>query len=199
MPEEFLDILSLACRLPKESAKKAFKLCSEMYEGNDDREGDSASDSVLDVTEEDPSTYSDLVDEEDQQERRQNIINQTSRAENDERSDLPDVKVKKIVYKDSLNSTNLWSFRLDPEYGTILYINKSHPFYQLVLKSLPAADPKRQAIECFMYCLAVGEIKTKQNLRSVNFEDINQVMSRFNQVSSWNLQNWTTHNQDLFD
>lgn len=202
LPEEFIDLLMMACRLPKVTAQKAFNLCKEKINGNDNKEGESASESVLDIVEEDPSTIAEPVDESTKTERRERIIEKSSEdqiSNGNEDEVVDEIKVKKILYRDYLTTSNLWSFRLDPEYGTIVYINKSHPFYQLVLKSLPAADAKRQAIECFIYCLAVGEIKTKENLGSVDFNEIDKVMVRFNQVTSWNLTNWTAHNQDLFD
>lgn len=198
LPEEFLDSLALVCRIPKDDAIKATKKCSSKFESNEDKEGESASDTVIDVIEEDPDTYIEEVDEEDKKARRAKIIKDTSASSNDD-EESDDVKIKKIVYKDYLLSQTLWDFRLDPEYGTIVHINKAHPFYQLVLKSLNAADPKRQAIECFIYCLAVGEIKTKENLHDIDFEDIQKVMKKYNVVVSWNLQNWSAHNQNLFD
>ncbi|GAB3478384.1 ATP-binding protein [Marinomonas epiphytica] len=202
LPDEFLDALSLKCRIPKEDANKAFKLCSARFEGAENNEGASASDSVIDIEEEDPNTYTEQDDPAETKRRTDEIIKTNgpiSVESNTPNNDNNDVRIKKIVYKDYLSVPNLWEFRLDPDYGTIVHINKSHPFYQLVLKSLNAIDPKRQAIECFIYCLAVGELKTKQNLKAVEYEDTKKVMDRYNQIVSWNLQNWTAHNQDLFD
>lgn len=202
LPDEFLDALSLKCRIPKEDAIKAFKLCAARLENSENNEGASASETVIDIEEEDPNTYTEPEDSAETQRRTEEII-KTNGSEQDATpvsgTGTGDIKIKKIVYKDYLSVQNLWEFRLDPDYGTIVHINKSHPFYQLILKSLNSIDPKRQALECFIYCLAVGEVKTKQNLKAVDFEDTKRVMDRFNQVVSWNLQNWTAHNQDLFD
>ncbi|WP_027671808.1 ATP-binding protein [Rheinheimera baltica] len=198
LPDEFLDILSLKCRIPKDNAVKAFKLCTAKLELNEDLEGDSASESVIDVVEEDPNVFIELDNEEVK--KRVEIIYSTNSTEDlSGDSVLPKDKFKKIVYRDYLSHSNLWEFKLDIEYGTVVQINKSHPFYQLVLKNLNAADSTRQALECFIYCLAVGEVMTKKNLSSVNFDEIKLVLERYNQVVSWNLQNWTAHNQDLFD
>lgn len=201
LPDEFLDALSLKCRIPKEDANKAFRLCSALLEGAENNEGASASESVIDVEEEDPTTFTETEDFEEVKRRTEEIIktNSSEKYDSPEKFTSGEMKINKIVYKDFLSNSNLWEFRLDPDYGTIVYINKSHPFYQLVLKSLNAIDPKRQALECFIYCLAVGEVKTKQNLKAVDYEDTRKVMERYNQVVSWNLQNWTAHNQDLFD
>ncbi|WP_028884890.1 ATP-binding protein [Teredinibacter turnerae] len=206
LPEEFLDQLSLVCRIPKECAQKAHKKCKLMLEGNDDKEGESASESVIHLGEEDPSTFFGIGDTTESNERRKKLLEDSQKSQPQQEDSPPsnnstekDSQVKKIVYKDSIESTNLWSYQVNAEYGTILYINRSHPFYQLVLRGLPAADSERQALECFIYCLAVGEIKTIENLASVDMEEIKMVFSKFNQIASWNLQNWTAHNQDLFD
>lgn len=201
LPDEFLDALSLKCRIPKEDANKAFKLCTAKLENSENNEGASASESVIDIEEEDPTTHFEEKDSEESQRRREEIIktNGTSQNEPQNTDQNKEFKIKKIVYRDYLSVPNLWDFRLDPDYGTIVQINKSHPFYQLVLKSLNSIDPKRQAIECFIYCLAVGEVKTKENLKDVGYEETRRVIERYNQVVSWNLQNWTAHNQSLFD
>lgn len=201
LPDEFLDALSLKCRIPKEDANKAFKLCTAKLENSENNEGASASESVIDIEEEDPTTHFEEKDSEESQRRREEIIktNGTLQNESQNTDQNKEFKIKKIVYRDYLSVPNLWDFRLDPDYGTIVQINKSHPFYQLVLKSLNSIDPKRQAIECFIYCLAVGEVKTKENLKDVGYEETRRVIERYNQVVSWNLQNWTAHNQSLFD
>jgi hypothetical protein len=200
LPEKFLDSLALLCRIPKANAKKAYDLCSVKLSNNDDKEGESASDSVIDIVEEDPGTHVEPIDEKDKAKRREKIISETGELpDTAPNSTETDVKIRKVVYKDYLHTSNLWDFRLDPEYGTIVHINKSHPFYQLVLINLDAADPQRQAIECFIYCLAVGEVKTRENLQQVDYKEIQHVMTRYNQTVSWNLMNWTAHNQNLFD
>lgn len=197
LPDDFLDNLSLICRIPRSDAQKAFELCRAKLELNDDREGEKSSESVIDILEEDPVTLFEPMDKKVKKERRQRIIDSD---EPDEESDKNKSNViQKIIYRDYLNNSNLWQTSLDPEYGTIVTINKSHQFYRLVLSNLVAADPKRQAIECFLYCVAVGENKTKENLSSVKYEDIVKTLERFENVTSWNLQNWTAHNQDLFD
>ncbi|KAA1199058.1 hypothetical protein XV78_14605 [Vibrio cholerae] len=198
LPEEFLDDLSLICRIPKSIAKKAFDQCSILYESNDDREGEKSSYSVIDITEEDPITHIEPTDSNIKTERRKSMISSSS-DEEIVRDEDGLSSISKIQYLDYLNNSNLWQTSLNPEYGTIVYINKSHQFYRLVLSNLKAADPKRQAIECFLYCVAVGENKTKENLASVDYEDIVKTLERFENVTSWNLQNWTAHNQDLFD
>lgn len=205
LPEEFLDNLSLLCRIPKDNALKAFKLCKQALDHNDDKEGEIASNSVLDIYEEDPDYITKTPEEQKESIERKNKILIESNSiesiheEKVEEQDQSSVNIHKIVYKDFLLTTNLWQSRLDPEYGTIVQINKSHPFYQLVLKSLDAASPKRQAIECFIYCLSVGENNTRQNLSKVDYDSIKIVMEKYNQVVSYHLQNWTAHNQDLFD
>ncbi|HHF3222067.1 TPA: ATP-binding protein [Vibrio diabolicus] len=201
LPDEFLDELALLCRIPKSDAEKAFKQCSQMFETNGEREGEQSSESVIEIAEEDPSTHVEPTDQNVKAARRKHIISgnpsgaDSSQIAEEESSD----KVTKIKYLDYLQNSNLWQSALDPEYGTIVYINKSHQFYQLVLRNLKAADPKRQAIECFIYCVAVGQNMTKENLSSVEYDDIKRTLDRFDVVTSWNLQNWTAHNQDLFD
>ncbi|MCL1076571.1 hypothetical protein D5R81_00030 [Parashewanella spongiae] len=197
-PDEFLDELSLICRIPKSDAEKAFKQCALMLDHDGDREGEQSSESVLDIVEEDPVTQIEPTDPEQKTKRRESIISSqdTEQIIDDSASESSHHKIR---YQDTLKTPNLWQSSLDPDYGTIVSINKSHQFYQLVLQNLKAADPKRQAIECFIYCVAVGEIKTKENLKGVDFDDIEKTLSRFETVTSWNLQNWTAHNQDLFD
>ncbi|EHU4927930.1 ATP-binding protein [Vibrio vulnificus] len=199
LPDEFLDELSLVCRMPKSDALKGFKLCSALIESNDEREGELSSDSVIDITEEDPQTQLEPTDSSIKKQRRKNILASSQSEDNDKVDERESSSVNKIRYLDFLTNTNLWQTSLDAEYGTIVKINKSHQFYRLVLSNLKAADPKRQAIECFLYCVAVGENKTKENLSSVEYEDIVKTLDRFESVTSWNLQNWTAHNQDLFD
>lgn len=208
LPEEFLDQLSLICRIPKDYAKKAYTQCSQKLENNDEKEGEASSSSVLDIFEDDPEIITKTPEEQAEIIKRKNkLISESLQASEKENQDSEidkknketEADIQKIVYKDYFLTTNLWQSKLTPDYGTIVEINKSHPFYQLVLKNLEAASAKRQAIECFIYCLSVGENNTRKNLSGVNYDDIKLVLDNFNRSTSYILQSWTAHNQDIFD
>ncbi|AXR00466.1 hypothetical protein D0N37_23460 [Pseudoalteromonas piscicida] len=66
------------------------------------------------------------------------------------------------------------------------------------MSSLPEADPTRVSIEGLFYALAVGEKKTEENLQDLAHEDIIKVFDKFHRVASYNVENWASHNQDLF-
>lgn len=222
LSEHFLDALQMICRVPLSQARDAFKKCKEILDVNGGEEGLKTSETLETIPEEDPDPDLDfeIVDKKEQAQRR--TKNQQKTTEQDiDKEELPkDIKkddkpigndepsvpatntiepvFKKVRYSDKINKSVIFCSENDVENGVYIRINKNHLFYNLVLKSLNEADPTRVAIESLLYSLAVGEKKTEENLQSVKYETILEVFEKYHRVSSYNLENWASRNQDLF-
>lgn len=220
LSEHFLDALQMNCRVPLSQAREAFDKCKDILDVNGGEEGLKTSETLETIPEEDPDLDYETVDKKEQTERRTKNQQKTSKEdidkedlpEDDKTDEIPvsedDVPVpavtyvepvfKKVRYSDKINKSVIFCSEIDIEHGVYIRINKNHLFYNLVLKSLPEADPTRVAIESLLYSLAVGEKKTEENLQSVKYETILDIFDKYHRVSSYNLENWASRNQDLF-
>lgn len=184
LSEHFLDALQMNCRVPLSQAREAFDKCKDILDVNGGEEGLKTSETLETIPEEDPDLDYETVDKKEQTERRTKNQQKTSKEDID-KEDLPeddktvdtpvsedDVPVpaityvepvfKKVRYSDKINKSVIFCSEIDIEHGVYIRINKNHLFYNLVLKSLPEADPTRVAIESLLHSLAVGEKKQKK-------------------------------------
>jgi hypothetical protein len=200
MSEEFLDTLKLMSRIPLNQSSDAFQLCNIIKSGGVDLEGTTASETLENLTEEDPDTHINPVDSEQKKSRRKKAQEETksSLAEDGEDKGEED-NFKKVRYSDKIGSTHLWCSESDPVYQTFVRVNKNHQFYNLILSKLPEGSEARVAIEALIFMLAVGENITKENLSTVDYEDIKRVFNKFKGAISYNMEQWSAHNQDLMD
>jgi hypothetical protein len=105
----------------------------------------------------------------------------------------------KIRYSDQVPGTNLWVSQKHPVHGVYVTINRRHNFYQTILAGWGEASPERLACEALIFCCAVAEVKTFENLTNVDDNVLKRVLERYMTVSSYNLNEWAAGNQHLFD
>lgn len=214
LSEIFLDSLALNSRVPLSQAKIAFKICNDLLEINGGEEGLKTSETLETIAEEDPDLDVITIDKKEQSERR--VKNQAKTKKEDKDIIKDDTEVnekgseqttvaipvepsfKKVRYSDKIHKHVIFVSEIDCDNGIYIRINKNHLFYNLVLKSLSEADSTRVAIESLLFAMAVGEKKTEENLQSVDYDKILEVFDKFHRVSSVNLENWASRNQDLY-
>ena len=210
MDDETRNSLSLLMRLPRRQADQIFELCNNLIKKSDG-EGIVFSKTVDSVPEEDPVEEIAPPDPEQKKKRAKKreeeskkILNETISMEKNEPSEEsiiipPEEEFKRIRYSDTINTMNLWSTQKDPIQGTYVLINRRHAFYQSILSSFDEASPERLALEAVIYCCAVGENKTYENLTAIKDDDITKVFERYYTVFSYTLNVWTASNQNVFE
>lgn len=212
LSEQFLDSLQLACRVPLSQAREVANICKELMKLNGNKEGEKTNDTLEVFTEEDPDVDFDPVDNEEQKKRRKknNDKSKSSSKENkgsnnededsgeDASKDKEPLTFKKIRYTDKIFKSVMFTSEYDEVEGVYVRINKNHLFYQFVLSPLPEGDATRVAIEGLLYSLALGEIKTEENLHDLQHTDILKVFDKYHRVASYNMENWASSNQDIF-
>lgn len=212
LSEQLLDAVGLACRIPLAQAKTISALCAEILKLDGGGEGQKANETLEIIPEEDPDLDFEGVDENEKKKRRKKNSEITDKSETDEsKEETSDNKTsetesdadsrtsfEKVRYTDKIFKSVIFTSEFDDENGIFVRINKNHLFYQLILNSLPEADPTRVAIEGLFYALAVGEKKTEENLQHLSHDEIISVFEKYHRVASYNVENWASHNQDLF-
>ncbi|HDW0019430.1 TPA: ATP-binding protein, partial [Enterobacter ludwigii] len=163
LSEHFLDALQMNCRVPLSQARDAFEKCKDILDVNGGEEGLKTSETLETIPEEDPDLDYETVDKKEQTERRTKNQQKTSEEDIDKEELPKDIKnddkpvseedvseptvtyiepvFKKVRYSDKINKSVIFCSEIDIESGVYIRINKNHLFYNLVLKSLPEADP----------------------------------------------------------
>ncbi|WP_117234239.1 ATP-binding protein [Vibrio maerlii] len=212
LSEQFLDSLQLACRVPLSQAESARALCGIIEGRNGEKEGKKTNDTLEVFSEEDPDIDYSPVNKEEQKARRKKNNEESKKNENEGGSyesneapkdnkinDSDDGSFKKIRYTDAIFKSVIFKSEYDEVEGVYIRINKNHLFYQLILSSLPEGDKTRVAIEGLLYSLALGEKKTEENLHDLEHADILKVFEKYHRVASYNMENWASGNQDIFN
>ena len=216
MDDETRNNLEVLMRLPKRQSKQIFELCDDkINQGNG--EGAGFSETAADVPEEDPIAGMSPADpamkkfrakkREAESEASVKKVQELEKkddgnlgdSKDDNNSSDPDNEFRKVRYSDVLPGMDLWSTQKDPIQGTFVLINRRHAFYQSILSNFDESSPSRLAIEALIFCCAIGENQTYENLTKVPEGDIQEVLRRFYVVLSYNLGEWAGGNQNLFD
>ncbi|ABQ26656.1 ATP-binding protein [Geotalea uraniireducens] len=205
MDDETRNNLDLLMRLPRKQAAQVFAVCKDLLrKGNG--EGAGFTNTVDSVPEEDPIedlTPPDPAERKERAKKREEESKETldkikPEEPEEETSTTEESDFVKIRYSDNLPGINLWSTQKDAVQGTYVIINRRHAFYQSVLGNLDESSPERLALEAVIFCCAIGENKTYENLTLVPEDSIRKVFERYYSVLSFNISAWATGNQHIF-
>lgn len=208
MDDETRNSLDTLMRLPRKQAKNIFEICDALLKKGSG-EGVGFSETADSVPEEDPVeeiTPPDPAEkkqrakkkEEESKEVLEKIVEEEKRIEGEPAPSIEEI-FKRVRYSDSLLGMNLWSSQKDVIQGTYVIINRRHAFYQSIISNFEESSPERLALEAVIYCCAVGENKTFENLTVVDDDNIRKVFDRFYTVLSYNLGEWSGGNQHIFE
>lgn len=204
MDDETRNNLDLLMRLPRKQAVQVSAVCKDLLKkGNGEGAGftntaDSVpeEDPIEDLTPPDPTERKERAKK--REEESKETLDKIKPEEPAEETTSEDNEFVKIRYSDNLPGMNLWSTQKDSVQGTYVIINRRHAFYQSVLANMDESSPERLAIEAVIFCCAVGENKTFENLTSVSEDNIRRVFERHYSVFSFNISAWATGNQHIF-
>lgn len=205
MDEYAINNLELIMRHPIKQARYISQLCQEIINKSGD-EGLGFTETADAVSEDDPAEDVNPPDNREKKKRAEKKANETKKFENEmpseedesQNSSSDEDLFRRIRYSDALIGTNLWETQKDRVNGTYVYINRKHVFYQAIIASFDETSPARLALEAMIYCAAVGENKTFENLTTIDDEDIKTVFKKFYNVLSFNISEWANYNHDKF-
>lgn len=201
MDDETRNNLEILMRLPKRQAGQIFDICKEILsKGNGEGVGFTVT--ADSVPEEDPVEETTPPDPQEKRRRAKKRVEESEKAKREDATEAATAvknEFDRVRYSDNLPGMTLWSTQKDAIQGTYVVINRRHAFYQSVISNLDESSPERLAIEAIVYCCAVGENKTYENLTSVTDDNIRKVFERYYTVLSYNLGEWSGGNQQIFE
>lgn len=213
MDDETKNALEMIMRLPRRQTKSINELCNDLVKkGNG--EGAGFEETSAAVPEEDPVEELSPPDPKVRKERSKQRAEESRKtleeieaqegepeaeAEIEAEAEEAIEEFRRVRYADNLSGMSLWSAQKDTIQGSYVLINRRHAFYQSIISNLDESSPERLALEAIIYCSAVGENKTYENLTTVNDDEIRKVFERYFTVLSYNLGEWTNGNQHLFN
>jgi hypothetical protein len=212
MDDETRKSLDTLMRLPRRQASDVFDACEKLLKSGTG-EGVGFGETADSVPEEDPVEETSPPDPQEKKQRSKRRAEESKKTLETVKGGEPTTTVEgKVVppkteddtfrpvrYSDALPGMNLWSTQKDVIRGTYVIINKRHPFYQTVISSFEESSPERLSIEALIYCCAVGENKTYENLTVVSDDIIDRVLNRYYTILSYNLGEWASGNQHVFE
>jgi hypothetical protein len=207
MDDETRNSLDILMRLPRKQAKQIFEICDHLL-SKGDGEGVGFSETAVSIPEEDPAEEVAPPDpdekkqrakkrEKDSKETLEEIV--SKEGEGEIIAPVEEEKFRQVRYTDNLHGVNLWSAQKDHIQGTYVLINRRHAFYQSIISNFDESSPERIVLEAIVFCCAVGENKTYENLTAVDEKNIRNVFDRFYSVLSFNLTAWAGGNQHIFE
>jgi hypothetical protein len=223
MPDDFIETLESLCRNPIFYSEEAFKKCSDtLNKDNENRLGENFTEKNKYLTEEDPDEEnlpsSDLfkIDDNEALKRRKeieeksnseplnneyqegsNIDNLIIQTEEEESVSLDDSGFLKIRYSNDVDRNKFWEHGFSSDYGVFARINKNHHYYSNILARLSSQTDYKESIEGIIWALAAAEHLTLKNLTSIPKETIEIVLNKFQKTFTYNLDSWSTQNNDL--
>ena len=205
MDDETRNNLDQLMRLPRRQATQVSGICKDLLrKGNGEGSGFTETadaipeeDPVEDTARPDPATKTARAKkrEKESEETLKKVKPPKDEATETHKDDGGFVKIR---YSDDLPGMNLWSTQKDAIQGTYVIINRRHAFYQSVLGNMDEVSPERLALEAIIFCCAVGENMTYENLTDVAEDAIRKVFDRYYTVFSYNINFWAAGNQHLF-
>jgi len=192
---------------PRRQAKLIFEICDRLL-NKSNGEGVGFSETADSVPEEDP--IEDIAPPDfnvkkqrakKREEESKEILKEIKSEESNEGLAVSSEEemFRQVRYSDNLHVMNLWSAQKDPIQGNYVIINRRHPFYQSIISNYDESSPERLALEAIIFCCAIGENKTYENLTTVNEDSIHKVFERYYTILSFNLSEWASGNQHIFE
>lgn len=198
--EEVENTLKSLITTAKNQAKELFEICDEKIKTSKNIGQEGAEFNMVNSTlEEDDDETVEIAPSVINQ-RKDLIEKRTEELAPDEKSyENEDTKeaFRRVRYWEG--KRNLWDDGYDKVEGSYVLINKSHPFYDLVLGRLEVGDPNRQSIEAILFSLAAGRNQTIQKFNDVDGDIVLKIFEKFNRYVSHQLDNWVNNNWALFD
>lgn len=208
IPEEVEAKIHHLMRLPLRYSELAKKICSDFKNNPEQEEGAGFNYNNQDLAEDDLSepTGEDTIKK--IRERKKALIEQTEEIEKTEPKDeTPDDAepvdsvplFERVRYSDRVQGFTVWEAGFDSSDGSYVRINRNHPYYGTVLSRLEDDEESRQAIEALFWASAVAFNSTFSKMTDVDEPTIAKVLERFKKEFAMNLDNWCSHNQNLYD
>ena len=191
------------------------QICNDLYKTSDNKEGAEYERRNEGFEEIDPELPTHERDPEEVKRRQEKLEARTQIKDQEyEQDDAQDQEHKEVDeesatadeegfhfvrYTDRMRSLDLWEAGYDKINGTYVRINRNHPYYNLVLVNLPPADPTRQAIEALLHMNAIAQNMTITGMDEIDVEYLYRIFNKFRTLVSYNLQEWASDNQDLYE
>ena len=207
LPTQVSDALKEVLTYPKEYAHEILGLCSDKYkEFESKEEGGSFNERNSELVEEDSLEVTEVIDK-DLEKKKFDSLKKESKELQEQLSDLKNavetddkdkVIPKKLRYSEKVVSQNLWEVGFDADFGAYVVINKNHPYYNAVLRTLNESSSARQSIEALFWSFAAAERIVRTRLNHDD-EVIKDIVERFKLEVGYNITHWVRSNIDLFD
>lgn len=208
MDDETVKSLDTLMRLPRRQATDVFEVCDHLLKSGNG-EGVGFVETADSVPEEDPVEETSPPDPQEKKKRAKKLEEESKKTletiveeekdEGKESTSPGEESFRQVRYSDAVPGMNLWNTQKDTVHGTFVIINKRHSFYQTVISSFEESSSERLAIEAIIYCCAVGENKTYENLTAVGDDIIKRVFNRYFTVLSYNIGEWAGGNQHIYE
>ncbi len=185
--------------------------CKKKIHSPTEDEGAVFTQTVRNVTEDDPEEIIGGAASEETQKRRKKRAEEgikaveevmAEEAERGEPSPLAPKhtdEFRKVVYTAKVPYGHVWTPHFDATEGVFVCINNMHPFYQEVLNRMSEGSIERVCTEALIFASAVGESNVRDNLDEVSPEVLDKVFNKFHKnIGAW-LNDWTTENTNLLN
>lgn len=209
VPEEVEAKISHLMRIPLRYSELAKKICSDFKNNPEMEEGSGFNYNNQDLAEDDLGETSG-GDEAIKtiRERKKKLIDQTKEVEkteppketHDDNEPVDEVPLfERVRYSDKVKGFTVWEAGVDSSDGSYVRINRNHSFYGTVLSRLEGDEAARQAIEALFWANAAAYNSTISKMTDLDDSVIAKVLERFKKDFAMNLDNWCSHNQNLYD
>jgi hypothetical protein len=199
--EDVEHILKLFVNNPRNYSKELFEICDSMLKAskNKGKEGSEFNASNSTLEEEDDQTSN--ISKEEEKIRKELLADKSKEYVDAqpkyENEGEENETFRRVRYWEK--GRNLWDNGLDRVEGSYVLINKTHPFYDLVLSNFEKGSFERQSMEAIFYSLAVGQNLTVQKFADVDGNLVLDIFKQFARSASHQLDNWVNNNWDLLD
>jgi hypothetical protein len=165
-------------------------------------EGETFSQSVRDVPEDDPQQMGKgevepetLSRQEKKNEEAQLALDKIA-AEKKDNGDVLDLEAdfQKIRYSNKIPFGQVWKPYFDSKEGVFVCINKNHPFYDVYLNRFEDGSKERLTAEALIFASALAESNVFSYETAVTQGDLERIFRRFHSNIHQFLQDWTWEN-----
>lgn len=197
--EDVESILKFLVNNPRNYSKELFEICDNKLKASKNTGHEGAEFNVTNSTLEEEDDQTSTISKEEEKERKEllekNSENLAEGFPKYENEGEDNEAFRRVRYWSQ--GRNLWDNGLDRIEGGYVLINKTHPFYDLVLSNLDKGSFERQAMEAIFYSLAVGQNQTVQKFAGVGGDIVLNIFKQFSRSASHQLDNWVNNNWDL--
>ncbi|WP_295221297.1 ATP-binding protein [uncultured Chryseobacterium sp.] len=197
--EDVETVLKFLVNNPKNYSKELFEICDNKLKASKNTGQEGAEFNVTNSTLEEEDDQTSTISKEEEKARKDLLEKNSENLKDDapkyENEGEDNEAFRRVRYWSQ--GRNLWENGLDRIEGGYVLINKTHPFYDLVLSNLDKGSFERQAIEAIFYSLAVGQNQTVQKFADTGGDIVLNIFKQFSRSASHQLDNWVNNNWDL--